>query len=237
MKATSWEFTNRAFIFGLIFGVAFPLYAVDHQNGTAALADWLGARFQLNGDSVARLLFAIAAGFVIAAALIRTWASAYLKAGVVYASEVQTETLVADGPYRWVRNPLYLGNVLLAIGMGSLMSRVGFGVAVLAMLVFCYRLILREEAELEVSQGEHYARYRNAVPRLWPALRPRAPAAGHPARGRDGFKAEAWSWGFAAAVVGFAITLSTTVFFVILGASLLVFWVSSALLQKKSTAA
>lgn len=236
MRATSWEFTNRALVFGLIFGVAFPLYAVDHQNGTAALADWIGARFQVNADLVARWLFALAAGCVALAALVRTWASAYLNAGVVYASEVKTETLVADGPYRQVRNPLYLGNVLLAIGMGSLMSRIGFCVAVLAMLVFCYRLILREEAELEASQGERYRRYRDAVPRLWPALRPRVPAAARPANWSDGFKAEAWSWGFAAAIAGFAITLSTTVFFVILGASLLVFWVSSAVLQKKSNA-
>src|SRR5262250_2812371 len=42
------------------------------------------------------------------AAMLRTWASAYLHAEVVYASEVKTEALVADGPYRRVRNPLYL---------------------------------------------------------------------------------------------------------------------------------
>ncbi len=153
MKATNWEFTNRALVFGLIFAFAFPLYSLDRQNSTTALANWLGARLQMDADLVAHLLFAFAAFLLVVAAFIRTWASSYLRAGVVYAAEVKTELLVADGPYRQVRNPLYFANVLMAIGMGAMMSRTGFLVA--AMLVFCYRLILREEAELLASQGGH----------------------------------------------------------------------------------
>jgi hypothetical protein len=44
------------------------------------------------------------------------------------------------------------------------------------MLLFCYRLILREEAELRAVQGASYDEYQKAVPRLWPALRPCVPA-------------------------------------------------------------
>ncbi|HEX2715284.1 MAG TPA: isoprenylcysteine carboxylmethyltransferase family protein, partial [Candidatus Acidoferrales bacterium] len=80
----------------------------------------------MDPDPLARLLFAFAAFLLVVAALIRTWASSYLHAGVVYAAEVKTESLVADGPYRRVRNPLYFANVLMAIGMGALMSRAGF---------------------------------------------------------------------------------------------------------------
>ena len=107
-------------------------------------------------------------------------------------------------------------------------------VAVTAMLVFCYRLILREEAELQESQGEQYKRYHKAVPRLWPSLLPRIAAAGSQARWIEGLKAESWYWGFAAAVVAFAITLSLKLFFVILGTSLVLFWVSSMVLRKRS---
>ena len=234
MKATNWEFTNRALVFGLIFASAFPLYSLDHQNSTAALANWLAARLQMNGDLVAHLLFASAAFLLVLAALIRTWASSYLRAGVVYAAEVKTESLVADGPYRHVRNPLYFANVLMAIGMGAMMSRTGFLVAVVAMLVFCYRLILHEEAELQASQGEQYEGYCKAVPRLWPSLRPRIASAGRQAQWTEGFTAESWYWGFAAALVAFAITLKLKLFFAILGASLVMFWVSSVILQKKS---
>jgi len=133
-----------------------------------------------------------------------------------------------------VRNPLYFANVLMVIAMGAMMSRTGFLVAVLAMLAFSYRLILREEDELRASKGEEYEGYRKAVPRLWPALWPRIASAGRQARWADGFKAESWYWGFAAALVAFAITLKLTLFFGILAASLVLFWVSSVVLQKKS---
>jgi protein-S-isoprenylcysteine O-methyltransferase Ste14 len=233
MKATNWEFANRALVFGLIFGCTFPLYALDHQNSTAVLANWLGAGLRMDANLVARVLFAIAAFLLVVAAVIRTWASSYLHASVVYAAAVKTESLVADGPYRRVRNPLYIANVLMAVGLGAMMSRTGFFAAVVAMLVFCYRLILREESELQATQGEMYERYCKAVPRLWPSLWPRIASSGRKAQWAAGFKAESWYWGFAAAVTAFAITLNLTVFFVILGASIILFWVSSAVLQKK----
>jgi len=74
MKASNWEFRNRATVFGLIFGFTFPLYVLDHQNSTVALANWLGAGRQMDTDLVARLLFAFAAFLLVVAALIRTWA-------------------------------------------------------------------------------------------------------------------------------------------------------------------
>jgi protein-S-isoprenylcysteine O-methyltransferase Ste14 len=227
MKATSWEFKHRALIFGLIIGLAFSLYNLDSQNVTALLAHWLGTKTGLDEDRLIHLLLAFAACVLIAAALLRTWASSYLHATVVYASEVKTETLVADGPYRRVRNPLYFANVLMAVGLGA------FLVVMAAMLVFCYRLILLEESELKASRGESYERYSQAVPRLWPSLLPRIAAAGSQARWVLGFQAECWYWGFAVAVTAFAITLNATLMLVIVGASIAVFWISSTLLRKK----
>ena len=60
MKATNWEFRNRALLFGLIFAFTFPLYSFDHQNATATLANWLGARLRIDADLLAHLLFALA---------------------------------------------------------------------------------------------------------------------------------------------------------------------------------
>jgi len=234
MKATNWEFTNRALLFGLIFAFSFPLYFFDHQNSTAALASWLGSTLQKDPDLVARLLFAFAAILLAVAALLRTWASSYLRAGVVYAAEVKTDSLIAGGPYRLVRNPLYFANILMVIGMGAMMSRTGFLVAAVAMLVFSYRLILREEAGLRASLGNQYEGYSKVVPRLWPSLWPRIASAGGQAKWTEGFRAELWYWGFAAALATFAITLKLTLFFAILAASLVLFWVSSVVFQKKS---
>jgi protein-S-isoprenylcysteine O-methyltransferase Ste14 len=237
MKATNWEFENRAWLFGMIFGISFPLYFLDHQNSAAAVAQSLAPMLHADKDLMTRLLFAAGAIVLIVAAGIRTWASSYLHAQVVYAGEVKTASLVADGPYRRVRNPLYFANVLMAIGLGAMMSRLGFVVAVGAMLVFCYRLILREEAELQARQGGNYESYYKAVPRLWSSWRSRVPSSGAKPRWADGFKAESWYWGFALASVAFAVTLNLKLFFWILGGSVALFWISSILLARKSPTA
>jgi protein-S-isoprenylcysteine O-methyltransferase Ste14 len=233
MRASDWEFKNRATIFGLIFGVSFGCYFFDSQNAGAAVANWLAAQWPGDADLIARLLFAFAALLLVVAALTRTWASSYLHASVVYAEAVKTASLVADGPYRHVRNPLYFANVFLALGMGAMMSRTGFFVAVITMLVFCYRLIFREESDLLRSQGDQYQRYLNAVPRLLPSPTARVPSAGGQANWADGFKAEFWCWGFAIGVAAFAVTLNLPSFFIILAASIAIFWFSSSVLAKK----
>jgi protein-S-isoprenylcysteine O-methyltransferase Ste14 len=233
MRATNWEFKNRALVFGLVFVLGFSVYSIDPQNSTAALANWIEATLRVDANLAARLLFALATVLLVVAALIRTWASSYLHANVVYAAEVKTASLVADGPYRHVRNPLYFANVLMALGMGALLSRIGFFVAFAAMLAFCYRLIFREESELAITQGEQYNRYCKAVPRLWPSLWPRTASAGRQANWTAGFKSEFWCWGFAIGVAAFAITLNTTAFLVILTASVGLLWLSTLVIQKR----
>ncbi len=228
VKATGWEFRNRALLFGLIFGLTFPLYALDRHNAAVAIANWIGPALRLNTHFMSRMLVFIGVALLVAAAFLRTWASSYLCADVVYATGVRTESLVADGPYRRLRNPLYLGNVMIAAGLGVMMNRIGFPVAMLATMVFCYRLILREEAELGTIQGKPYQAYRNLVARLWPSLWPRIPSAGRKPRWAEGFRAECWCWGFAAAVLAFAATSSLATFYAILAASVVWLWVSSA---------
>jgi len=235
MQATDWEFKNRAIIFGMIFGFTFPLYFVDPQNISAAIAIGLGAAFHGDPDRIVRWLFVCAAVWLAAAASIRMWASSYLQATVVYASDVNADSLVADGPYRRVRNPLYFANVLLAVGMGAMMSRVGFAVAVAAMLVFCHRLILREEADLKAAQGDRYDRYVDAVPRLWPSLLPRIASAGQRPNWAVGFKAELWYWGFPMAVLAFAVSLDLRFFYSVLAISVLIFWLGSWRIQRRGS--
>jgi protein-S-isoprenylcysteine O-methyltransferase Ste14 len=237
MKATNWEFANRAMVFGIILGCSFSFYGLDQKNATAALANWCEARWHANADALAGVLFALAAAVLTSAALIRTWASAYLSSGVVYAAEVKSASLVADGPYRQVRNPLYFANVLMAIALGSMMSRLGFFVVVAAMIVFCYRLIFREESELLANQGQGYGAYRKAVPRLWPSPWPRIPSSGQAPNWRGGFRAESWYWGFALALVAFAVTLKLVLFFAILAVSLALFWVLASAMGKKANSA
>jgi protein-S-isoprenylcysteine O-methyltransferase Ste14 len=225
VRASDWEFRNRAAIFGCIFGLSFFLFSVDHVNATSWLATKLAYTTGTDEVVLERTLFSVAALVLVGAALVRTWGSAYLKSEVVYAAEIKTATLVADGPYRHVRNPLYFGNVLMGLGMGAMASRTGFIVLQVLIFLFCYRLIFREEAELRTAQGEQYDAFKKAVPQLCPALTPRIPAAGGKASWAAGFKAEGWVWGFALAVALFAVTLKQKVFLTVLAVSLGVFFV------------
>lgn len=234
MKATDWEFGNRALIFGLIFGLTFPLYALDRHIAGVAIANWLGPALRMGTHLVSRLVFFAGAALLVTAALLRTWASSYLRAEVVYAAGVRSESLVAAGPYRRVRNPLYLGNVMIAAGLGVMMNRIGSPLAILATVIFCYRLILREEAELGAIQGKPYQAYRRSVPRHLPSPWPRVPSAGGQPRWAEGFKAELWCWGFAGSVLAFAATLSLAAFYAILAASVVWLWVSQAIRSRAS---
>src|ERR1700730_5147285 len=107
MKATRWEFENRAAIVGGLFAVSFFLASIDHRNAAQALAERLAVWLSVDADRATRAIFALGTVAVALAAMTRTWASAYLAADVVYAGNVKTASLVADGPYRFVRNPLY----------------------------------------------------------------------------------------------------------------------------------
>jgi protein-S-isoprenylcysteine O-methyltransferase Ste14 len=220
MQASAWEFKNRASVFGMLFGLSFGLYAIDPVNSTSACVNAIGARWPLDEDRLAQWLLVGASLLVGGAALLRTWASAYLKAAVVYAAAVKSADLVADGPYRHVRNPLYLANVWLAIGMGAFMSRLGCILAIVAMWVFCYRLIRLEEAGFDTMQEPSYERYRAAVPRWWPSWSARTPARGAAPNWSAALKAECWCWGYALGALAFALTLKFWLFCTLVALSL-----------------
>ncbi|MDE3154531.1 MAG: isoprenylcysteine carboxylmethyltransferase family protein [Acidobacteriota bacterium] len=215
MRATAFEFRYRFFVIAAIYAIGFSCYAIDRVNAGVAIAQWISAGPLQAGSPHTRLvlqsIFGIGALLAIAAAAVRTWAAAYLKSDVVHDLHLHSDALVADGPFRYVRNPLYVGGLLLSAGMGLMASRLGWIVLNVLSLWFYLRLILREEAQLLESQGASYAAYCRAVPRLWPALRPRVPSSGTPPRWGQAFLGEAFLWAFAAAVIIFAVTLSEQV--------------------------
>src|SRR5271157_3036601 len=147
MRATKFEFEQRFWIFGAIFWMAFSLSLVDHTNFALALFHLVAPSIDPDSDrgkNLLHLIFGIAALLVALAALLRTWATAYLRTEVVHDASQHSEALVADGPYRYVRNPLYFANLPMAAGIGFLASRLGWFALVVMMWLFVYRLIMRE---------------------------------------------------------------------------------------------
>lgn len=79
--------------------------------------------------------------------------------------------LIQDGPYSMVRNPMYLGIIL--IGLGTVLFILELWVAVLfgALFIFRYwQLFIKEEKFLHECFGAQYDAYKRNVPRLLPNL-------------------------------------------------------------------
>ena len=198
----------------------------------AILAERLAASTRASGDAITRVALFLAAGFAGAAAFFRSWGSAYLQKDIVYGSQVKSASLVAAGPYRYVRNPLYFANLLLAVGVGALASPAGFVFLVIGMLTFHYRLILREESELRAARGQSYEAYLRAVPRIFPSARPRVPPSGQRPNWNAGWRAECRCFCFAPALFVFAVTLDRRVLWGILIALFFASWPVAKLKQQ-----
>ncbi len=227
-RATEFEFQQRFWIICGTYFVGFSCYVFDHTNMSVALARMmLGSLNSPLAMPWIRAILAVGVLLVTLAVLVRSWAEAYLHSSVVHDSHLHSDRLVADGPYRRVRNPLYLGNILLALGMGPMASRTGCLFLVAATVPFVYRLILREEASLLESHGDSYRRYFEAVPRLWPSWRPRVPAGAGRPNWVDGFVGETCMWGLAIGMAVYDVTLRLAHFWIIMGAGFAVYFLQA----------
>lgn len=218
MKATQFEFRYRSVLNLIQFWIAFQLYSFDRINVVWAYVHWDTP----HGIILARFIFGFAALLLALAAGIRTWAAAYLRSRVVHDTNLHTNKIVADGPYRYVRNPLYLGTFLMTLGMGFLASRSGFVVLVGGAAIRILRLVGREETELASRQGETYLEFRRRIPRFLPSFSARVPASGQKPEWAQAFLGEVAMWGFFVTMAVFTITLRDNVAWALGGVTLLI---------------
>ena len=76
--------------------------------------------------------------------------------------------LVTNGPYRWIRNPLYTAGGLLFAGLGLVAASWIFIAGAAGMLPFVWWRLPREEAELEARFGQEYRDYASRTGRFLP---------------------------------------------------------------------
>jgi protein-S-isoprenylcysteine O-methyltransferase Ste14 len=180
MNAAGLTFRFRVFIFLLLYLIGFlaPWEFRSGHHGTLWLAaSTLLARsgwISLAAATVAVTLVSLTC--LVMGTILRVWGTAYLGSGLMRGAAMQGDQFVAAGPYRYVRNPLYLGSWLLALGVSVLMPPSGAAFFLVAFSVFILLLISAEERFLAAKQGGVYQQYRQSVPRLWPRV-----AAGHAA--------------------------------------------------------
>jgi protein-S-isoprenylcysteine O-methyltransferase Ste14 len=76
---------------------------------------------------------------------------------------------VATGPYRHVRNPMYIGGWLMILGLGLLRHSLSIAVfSFICLLLTHLFVVLYEEPGLEKRFGESYLRYKKSVNRWIP---------------------------------------------------------------------
>ena len=106
--------------------------------------------------------------------IIRLWAVLHIGA-ISRTRSDRLGPLVASGPFAYVRNPLYLGNILLWAGFAIAARLVWLAPIVVLLLALEYHAIVKWEEQLLTTRiGEPYTRYMRDVPRWLPSLAPTA---------------------------------------------------------------
>lgn len=186
MKATHFEFRFRIVIGFLLYVLGFWAPWARYLGSGRASITWLelpgalASAHWLSLKSATILITVIALLCAIKGAIFRVWGTAYLGTAIVHDTSMHGTGVVAAGPYRYVRNPLYIGTFIFSLAISILMPPTGAIFFLAAQAIFYYRLILAEEAHLAAQQGEAYLAYKQKVPRFWRSLRARVPAS--PAR-------------------------------------------------------
>lgn len=147
----------------------------------------------------------LVAGVVLAEGL-RLWAVGY--AGSTTRTRGDTvQQLVHAGPYRYVRNPLYIANIVMYTLCGVI-----FGFRLLSLFIFVYSsveyffIVSFEEQILSKTFGQSYLEYMRSVPRWVPALRPACSSSEHHFSFLQALKSEKSTfYSMGAMVIGFLI--------------------------------
>ncbi len=104
---------------------------------------------------------------LIGIALILWPARLFNKAGTAIKPFEEPSKLIAAGPYRWSRNPMYLGMAIILLGIGLALGTLApFAVIPLFVWLIQKHFIVHEEAMLEKHFGSNYQEYKRRI-RRW----------------------------------------------------------------------
>ena len=121
------------------------------------------------------LLLIVAALIAAKAVLFRVWGAAYLGPSTVNSANMVAGRVMADGPYRYMRNPLYIGLWCMVIALAFLMPVSGALFALMLIAVFAhspdarrrsisYRTARRALPGIPASRAAFHSAIRGAPP-------------------------------------------------------------------------
>jgi len=105
--------------------------------------------------------------FVAGTAMMLAAAGLFRRLGTNIPPSQPTTFIATTGPYRWTRNPMYLGMTLVYAGLAiSLDEPIALALLPLVVIAIQTQVIAREERYLEAKFGDDYRRYKAEV-RRW----------------------------------------------------------------------
>lgn len=146
MSISNWIYRYRGVLASMPLIFAFGCFKYEIE------ADWI--------------IWPLGTSIFLLGFLLRVWAHNHCS----YRQNV-AKRLATTGPYLFVRNPLYIGNILLCLGATILSELLWLVPIVLFYCAGLYSLVVRhEEARLLTRYGEPYCKYMQEVPRWFPRV-------------------------------------------------------------------
>ncbi len=146
------------------------LHSVPYFLLCAVVLPWVFARWLGSGPITSQGL--ILGGLLMLAGFgLSAWCVSFLvtHGGGTQSPLDPTKHLVSAGPYRYVRNPMILGNVLLIVGEAALFTSAGILLYALLFWATWHVILVKvEEPSLRRRLGSAYEMYQRAVPRWLP---------------------------------------------------------------------
>ncbi len=122
--------------------------------------------------STVKYLYSAIGFLCFAAFIIRAWGAAYLSSFVVMAKNANQDKLIVAGPFKFVRNPLYFGDILGAAAIGLALPLEGFLIMITPLTLHSFMLALYEEKNMIAKYGNDYREFLSNTNRLIPSLKP-----------------------------------------------------------------
>jgi protein-S-isoprenylcysteine O-methyltransferase Ste14 len=147
--------SSRMFVPPVYFLMALLLMGFFHR--VAPGARLLEAPYRHGG----LVLIGLALGLILWAAFL------FRRAGTNIRPYLPSTALVLSGPYKFTRNPMYLGMAGVLLGAAVFMGSISPFIVIPAfMALISERFIVTEEAKLEAAFGRDYLEYKGRV-RRW----------------------------------------------------------------------
>lgn len=116
--------------------------------------------------------------------LMRFWGVAYAGSLTRVTGGVGAPEVVVSGPFAHLRNPLYVGNILMYTGIGFMSNALFPWLLVIVVIYFVFQyeqIVALEEEFLQKEFGADFGEFKKNVPRFIPRLTPYE----HPAQDRQ----------------------------------------------------